>query len=573
MTARDDTFMSVGIVMLVHTALHRAEQVARHWTAAGCPVVIHVDAKVPRKTHAAFVESLSDDPMVHFSRRHRCEWGTWGIVAATQSACELLLARYRQVRHVYLASGSCLPLRPVEELIAYLAERPRTDFIESATTADVPWTVGGLDEERFTLRFPFSWKRHRHLFDAYVDLQRKLRLRRRIPNGIVPHMGSQWWCLTRRTLTAILQDPDRPLYDRYFRRVWIPDESYFQTLARLYSENIESRSLTLSKFDFQGKPHIFYDDHLQLLRRSDCFVARKIWPNAERLYQAFLSDGAGHANRAEPNPGKIDRIFARAVDRRTKGRPGLYMQSRFPNRGWENGLTSNPYSVFHGFAELFEDFETWLARATGARVHGHLFAPERAEFAGGERMINGALGDSAATRDYAPESFLANLIWNTRGERQCFQYGPRDNQKIAEFFARDPNAQVSVITGAWAIPLFKSNRNFADLRKEAARLQKIEKDFLDVLHWQSTKARVRVWSMAEFVEAPMEPIQTIIDEITPAGHPRLTEAPRMVDLRGFGQFLQNLKNQGMHPYLMGDFPVENSRADRPRPKRKPYLVR
>ncbi len=194
---------------------------------------------------------------------------------------------FPDVRHVYLASGSCLPLRPVQELQDYLAARPLTDFIESVTTADVPWTVGGLDEERFTLRFPFSWKRQRRLFDRYVNFQRRIGLKRRkIPEGIMPHLGSQWWCLTRQTLIG---DPAGPapgrVSTRYFSKVWIPDESYYQTLVRLYSTNIESRSLTLSKFDFQGKPHIFYDDHLQLLRRSDCFVARKIWPHADRLYR------------------------------------------------------------------------------------------------------------------------------------------------------------------------------------------------------------------------------------------------------------------------------------------------
>jgi hypothetical protein len=107
--------------------------------------------------------------------------------------------------------------------------------------------------ERFTLRFPFSWRTQRWLFDRYVRLQRLVGFQRSIPNGIVPHLGSQWWCLTRQTLSAILQGPDRALYDRYFRRVWIPDESYFQTLVRQVSGNVESRSLTLSKFDFQGK--------------------------------------------------------------------------------------------------------------------------------------------------------------------------------------------------------------------------------------------------------------------------------------------------------------------------------
>jgi len=559
--------------MLVHTAFDRAEQVARHWAAAGCPLVIHADKSVPAKTYKAFVNALSDLPDVRFCKRHRCEWGTWGLVAATQSAGQLMLDEFEDVRHVYLASGSCLPLRPVQELIDYLAERPQTDFIESATTADVPWTMGGLDHERFTLRFPFSWRKHRFLFDKYVSLQRRLGFRRRIPNGLVPHMGSQWWCLTRQTLSAILSDPDRQVYDAYFQRVWIPDESYFQTLSRQYSLQIESRSLTLSKFDYQGKPHIFYDDHLRLLRRSDCFVARKIWPFANRLYDAFMSDNAGAMKRTEPNPGKIDRIFSKAVERRTRGRPGLYMQSRFPVEGRENGVTCAQYSVFEGFGDLFENFEQWLARITATRVHGHLFAPERAEFSDGQTVMNGALSDSAALRDYNKRAFLASLIWNTRGERQCFQMGPRDHIKKLEWdLAKDPNAQISVISGSWAVPLFKSNRNFADIRQEAARLQQIESKHLDVLRSPWAKARIRIWTMAEFIEAPMEPLQTIIDEIGQQNLRGLAEVPKMADLTGFGQFLQNLKNQGMHPYLMGDFPVQHGLHEPQQTTPKPYLV-
>jgi hypothetical protein len=565
--------MSVGFVMLVHTALDRAEQVARHWARGGCPVVIHVDQNVPQPAYDGFVRNLSDSPTILFSKRPRCEWGSWRVVAASQDAAEMLLAQFEEVRHVYLSSGSCLPLRPVSELVDYLEQRPRTDFIESATTADVPWTVGGLDHERFTLHFPFSWRRQRYLFDKFVDFQRWIGLRRKIPMGVVPHMGSQWWCLTRQTLTAILQDPERPTYDRYFKGVWIPDESYFQTLARLYSTNIESRSLTLSKFDFQGKPHIFYDDHLQLLRRSDCFVARKIWPHADGLYAAFLKDPTRAVSMQEPNPGKIDRIFAKAVDRRTRGRPGLYMQSRFPRHGWDNGMTAGKYSVFHGFAEIFQDFENWLGRATGAQVHGHLFAPDRAEFAGAQSVINGALSDNAALRDANPKAFLTNLLWNTRGERQCFQYGPKDTPKINKEMALDPNAQISVISGAWAVPLFKSNANFAEIRAEAAQLQKVENKFLTELRSPYVKARIRIWTMSEFIEAPMEPLQVIIDEIGQKSLRRLAEAPRLEDLSGFGQFLQNLKNQGMHPYLMGDFPVDPMPRNMSQTVRKPYLVK
>ena len=563
---------SLGIVMLVHTALDRVEQVARHWAASGCPVVIHVDQKVGDPAYSDFVAACSDEPLILFSKRHVCEWGGWGIVAASQSAASLMLERFPDVRHVYLSSGACLPLRPVADLIDHLADRPRVDFIESATTRDVSWTIGGLDLERFTLRFPFSWRRQRKLFDNYVRLQRALGLRRRIPEGLVPHMGSQWWCLTRQTLSAILQDPKRAEYDRYFRQVWIPDESYFQTLARLYSTHIESRSLTLSKFDYQGRPHMFYDDHLQLLRRSDCFVARKVWHSASRLYQTFLTDQDSALTPAEPNPGKIDRVFSKAVERRVRGRDGLYMQSRFPRAATERSLTAFHYSVFQGFTELFEDFEPWLTNAIGGRVHGHLFGPERAQFAEDETIINGALSDCATLRDYNPSAFLSNLIWNTRGERQCFQFGPTDIQKINEFLTQDQNAHIAVISGAWAVPLFRSNLNFADIRCEAARLQQIESKQLKLLDAARAKTRIRIWTMAEFVESPMEQLQTVLEDMGAPKPTHLTEAPTMVDLTGFGKFLQNLKNQGMHPYLMGDFPVNDVFDAQSKSFKKPYLV-
>jgi hypothetical protein len=302
--------MTVGFIMMCHDAFDRAAQVARFWAESGAPVVIHVDKRVGDKPYSEFTKALSDLENVSFCARFKCEWGTWSLVQAAQAGAEQILTRHSDVRHVFLASGSCLPLRPVAELNAYLDARPYTDFIESVTTTEVGWTVGGIDIERFTLRFPFSWKKQRRLFDRYVEIQRKYKFRRRIPDGIVPHLGSQWWCLTRQTLSAILEDPDRKLYDAYFKRVWIPDESYFQTLARLYSTSIESRSLTLFKFDYQGKPHIFYDDHMQLLRRSDCFVARKIWPQADKLYKTFLTRSAGPVRGGEPDPTKVDRLFS-----------------------------------------------------------------------------------------------------------------------------------------------------------------------------------------------------------------------------------------------------------------------
>lgn len=549
----------LGFILLAHTALDRAAAVARRLAQAGSPVAIHVDARVGAGDHARFVQALDGLANVRFVRRVRCEWGTWSIVAAMQAATTALLDDFPQVERVFALSGACLPLRPVADLQAFLDRHPDTDFIESVNVADVNWTKGGLSTERFTLHFPIGFKRNKWLFDRLVDAQRLLRVRRDIPDGIVPHMGSQWWCLTRRTLQAILTDPMRAPYDAYFKRVWIPDESYFQTLVRLHARHVESRSLTLGKFDHQGRPHVFYDDHLQLLRRSDCHVARKIWPGANRLYDHFLSLPEGATNPADPQPSRIDRHFAKATAQRVRGRPGLYMTSRFPVKNRENGKTAEPYSVFQGFSDVFQDFEGWLSAVGNCRVHGHLFAPQRAEFAGREKIFAGGLSDSATLRDYNPRAFLTNLIWATRGERQCFQYGPGDTlgtkDDLLWFMATDQNAQISVITGAWAVPLFRQGGEFGAIRRQAARLQRVEQRMIEVLQSPLVRARVRLWSMAEFIENPAEPLHTLFDEIAPHAQARLIRLPDLVDLTGFGSFLQALRNDGMQPVLMGDFPL------------------
>lgn len=129
-----------------------------------------------------------------------------------------------------------------------------------------------------------------------------------------------------------------------------------------------------------------------------------------------------------------------------------------------------------------------------------------------------------------------------------------------------------MVTGAWAIKMFHSNRDFADIRKDAAILQKIETDFVQMLRLPWVKARVRVWNLAEFVENPIEPLQTIVDEISPRAMRRLTEAPILADLTGFGQFLQALRNQGMQPMLMGDFPITDSARSGEKSRARPYLV-
>ncbi|MDD7970466.1 beta-1,6-N-acetylglucosaminyltransferase [Roseinatronobacter alkalisoli] len=545
----------LGVVILCHTALHRTAQLARFWLAADCPVVIHVDRAVSADEIAEFRQDIGAHPLLRFSTRFRCEWGTWPIVAATQAASQQILAEFPQVEHVLLASGACLPLRPASELIDWLAQRRGVDFIESVSIGHAPWIKGGLSEERFTLHFPLSWKRHKWAFDLLVEVQRRLGIRREVPRPLQPHMGSQWWCLSRKTLQDIFAHPKRARYDRYFKGTWIPDESYFQTMVRLVSDRIESRSLTLVKFDRNGRPNLFYDDHMQLLRRSDCFVARKIWPEAQGLYDFFLSGQSARAQPIDPQPAKIDRYFELAARQRSEGRAGLYMQSRFPLDDSAHTRTAAPYSVFCGFEQVFRNFDFWLSNAAGCRVHGHLYAPEKVEFHGGAQVYHGAISNSAALRDYNPRMFLTNLIWATRGERQCFSYNSRDRMtpELNWFMATDRNARISVISGAFLLPLFRGDYKVNDLLGHIGWLQKREQEFISVLRSKWALADIRIWTLREFLQDPQKNLSDTLQGILPDTSASVSDLPEIKPLDGFEDYLAQLRNMGLPPVLLQDY--------------------
>jgi len=546
----------LGIVMLCHTALDRAEQVARFWMQAGCPVVIHLDRAVPEREVTALREALGPQELLRFGPRYRCRWGSWNIVRASQDAAALLLRDFPAVNHVLLSSGACLPLRPVAQMEEMLAARPDTDFIESVAIDHATWIMGGLSEERFTLYFPFNWRSQRWLFDRAVDWQRRLRIRREIPRPLVPHMGSQWWCLTRATLQAILTHPRRARYERYFRRNWIPDESYFQTLVRQHAREIESRSLTLVKFDRNGRPNLFYDDHLNLLRRSDCLMARKIWPGADGLYDFFLSDQPARLPAVAAEPAKIDRYFELAERQRTEGRAGLYMQSRFPDIN-ETGAarSAGPYVGFAGFDHVFENFDYWLGQVTGLRPHGHLYAPGRVQFHGGAQVWHGALSASAKLRDYNPRMFLTNLLWSTRGEVQAFSFGPEDTlgHEMIDFMTYDPNATLAVIRGAWLLPLWRGEAQSEDLLAHAGALQRREQDWLGMMASRWAQARVRVWSLGEVLAAPNPRLEEIVTHLGGTAGLQAHGYPALRPREGFDDWLVGLRNKGLPPQILKDY--------------------
>ncbi|MBY8974766.1 glycosyl transferase [Rhodobacteraceae bacterium NNCM2] len=438
--------MTVGFVVLAHDAPAATARLVRHLVDQGSPVVVHLDRRAD--CGAALAQALGGAAPVISTQAS--EWGMFGLARATMDAARRLLEDAPEVTHVALLSGACMPLRPVAELQGFLAKAGEVDFIEAAPPEE--WITGGLGDERFTLYHPVSWRKRRKMFDRLVEWQRRLGIRRALPPGIRPRLGRQWWCLRASTLRLILDHPDLPKWERFFRWVWIPDESCFQTLvASLLPDGArDARGLTLTRFDPMGNPLVFHDDHRGLLDEADHFFVRKIDLGATRLLDwAYAKPGKGHDRFDGSPPAGLPQPDA------PPELAGLQMAARSPHgTGVMRPDTACPYLVLvGGDMALLSAMGAHLAAAfPGWVVHGRLFGPGPAEFAGGGETYTGNLSASPVQRDYRPEQYLQHMLWSDRARVTTFLLHDDDNRRVREMVVADDNARIVMVGGTALAP-------------------------------------------------------------------------------------------------------------------------
>jgi len=266
------TAMQIAYLILCHT---QPAQMGRLVAALPrtSPIFIHVDARTPRADYDAIVAQTAGHPLVRFVRRHRCFWSGYGIVRATNTLIAAAVASGIPFDRATLLSGTDYPIKPEDEIAAFFAAAGAREFIET-----------------FPLHAPNRWSNHGGSYHgpARVDwFHLRFRSRawrmpwwRRLPYGYVAFGGSQWWTLTRAALEHIDRVRVRqPRLRRFFRNVFLPDESYVQTVLGNSSlaANIVSDDLRLHIWDRPEPPYpaVLKTADFALLQASDRLFARK----------------------------------------------------------------------------------------------------------------------------------------------------------------------------------------------------------------------------------------------------------------------------------------------------------
>ena len=276
----------IAYILLCHKDPEGIIAQAQRLTEAGDYIAIHFDARAKRADYDRIRTALAANRSVTFAaKRLKCGWGEWSLVDATLQAVRAAVAAFPRATHFYMLSGDCMPVKTAEYAHHFL-DRDDVDYIESFDFFTSDWIKTGIKAERLIYRHFFNERTQKWRFYTAMALQQRFGLERKIPADLTIQIGSQWWCLRRRTVEWLLDFCDRRRdVMRFFRTTWIPDETFFQTLVRhLVPQNeIRTRTLTFLMFTDYGMPVNFYNDQYDLLTSQDYLFARKISPDAKEL--------------------------------------------------------------------------------------------------------------------------------------------------------------------------------------------------------------------------------------------------------------------------------------------------
>ena len=196
-------------------------------------------------------------------------WGSFKLVQATLDAME----HFRDTAYDYFInlSGQCYPLRPIEQIKQRLAAENGKSFMEYEPFPRPRWSdeKGGYRRVQRVFFRPFK----------AANIWSVPRIRK-IPLGMQPYGGSQWFCLHKSHVEFVLSFlEDHPEVVSFYKRSLIPDEMFFQTI--LMNSELRDEIINDSKrfTDWSKKctplPATLLSEDVPRMERSGKFFGRK----------------------------------------------------------------------------------------------------------------------------------------------------------------------------------------------------------------------------------------------------------------------------------------------------------
>ena len=259
--------MRIGYVVLAYKSPSQLRRLLRRIAGEDSSIAVHVDRSTDRAVFHEMTRSEGELPDVHFLDRRRTYWGGFALVEATLDGIDYLVRGTPPVDYVILLTGQDYPLRPRAAIVEFLRGAGGRSFVHHSPLPYSAWGPrGGLNRLE-------SW--------YYVGRRRyhfRVPWQRKVPGGLHPYGGEAYWCLTRAAGEYVVRFAhENRRFVRFFRHVFIPDETFFHTIVMnsRFREDVVNDTLHYVDWDADPSPAILTRDHFERMVRAGKLFARK----------------------------------------------------------------------------------------------------------------------------------------------------------------------------------------------------------------------------------------------------------------------------------------------------------
>lgn len=290
--------MTIAYLILAHNTPNHLSRLIHALDSPKVLFFVHVDRK---SDISSFRDRLSQCNVIFLEDRVAVYWGEFSQVRAILRLMKEALYHSPDSDYLCLLSGSDYPLRSPQYIDDLLSRNQGREFINLVR---MPCEAVGKPLDRlhqYRLQTPHGSQlviRTVALLNWLIS--DRLRLRRdysRVLNGLTPYAGSEWWTLTGDACRHVLSFIDRrPDVVTFFKNVYAPDESFFQTIiGNSEFATRQVRNLTFADWSRPtGGPAIIDEDHLEGFLKAECVMADDVYGRGELVFARKFTDDSSH---------------------------------------------------------------------------------------------------------------------------------------------------------------------------------------------------------------------------------------------------------------------------------------
>ncbi len=272
--------MVKAFIILAHKNPFQVERLIKRLDDGVSSFFIHYDKKSLAIENLRFSEL---EGRIDWLEGLQTDWGGFNIVQATVNGLKAILSKKKEFEKIILLSGQDYPIKNNEFIDLYFSTSSYKVFLDYTIIPNYKrWKPRGgmyrIDS------YYLGLKKHEKLRAKTLNLLTKLipAFGRKQP-GMIPYAGSQWWTLDMASLKYILQFlEDNPLYTRYHKYTFAPDELFFHTILLNTSDfklrnSIKNDNLRFMKWEDSttSHPDVLTVTDIHSIFKSQALFARK----------------------------------------------------------------------------------------------------------------------------------------------------------------------------------------------------------------------------------------------------------------------------------------------------------